>query len=84
VKREPQTAMRNRTLLLVAWPAFISACILELVVFALVDPLELHWGGHALGWSRQAVYTAGFFLFWSAGLVTGALTWLLGSSTPGE
>ena len=67
-----------RPLILVLWPAFISACGLELVVFAVVDPLELHWGGHALGWSRQAVYTAGFFTFWVAGIVTGSLTTLLG------
>jgi hypothetical protein len=54
----------------IGWPAFLAACVLELLVFALVDPLELHWAGHHLGWSRQAVYAAGFFLFWS--VCTGA------------
>ena len=48
----------------IGWPAFLAACALELLVFALVDPLELQWAGHHLGWSRQAVYTAGFFSFW--------------------
>ena len=56
--------------------------MLELVVFALVDPLELHWGGHTLGWSRQAVYTAAFFVFWCSGLVTGTLTNLLRAGAP--
>ena len=66
----------------IAWPGFISACVLELVVFALVDPRELHWGGQSLGWSRQAVYTGAFFVFWCAGLVTGTLTSLLGPGAP--
>lgn len=64
-------------LLWIAWPAFISACALELLVFAFVDPLELQWSGHALGWSRQAVYTGAFFAFWLVSLGACALTTLL-------
>jgi len=60
----------TQRLLWITWPAFIAACVLELIVFAVVDPLELHWGGHALEWSRQAVYTAAFFTFWA--VTTGA------------
>jgi len=56
--------MWSQKLMWVAWPAFLSACVLELLVFALVDPLELQWSGQSLGWSRQGVYTAAFFLFW--------------------
>lgn len=48
----------------IGWPAFLAACAIELLVFALVDPLELQWAGQHLDWSRQAVYTAGFFSFW--------------------
>jgi hypothetical protein len=48
----------------VGWPAFLAACVLELVVFAFADPLDLQWGGRPLGWSRQGVYTVGFFVFW--------------------
>ncbi len=33
----------QKQLMLIVWPAFMSACLLELVVFALVDPLDLHW-----------------------------------------
>jgi hypothetical protein len=61
----------------IAWPAFIAACALELLVFAVVDPLELQWSGHALGWSRQTVYTAAFFAFWTVSMGACALTTLL-------
>lgn len=61
----------------VAWPAFLAACLLEALVFAVVDPLELHWAGAALGWSRGGVYTAAFFAFWAIAAVSGALTALL-------
>ena len=69
--------MWTRKLLVIAWPAFISACALELVVFAVVDPLELQWRGHVLGWSRQAVYSVAFFAFWAAGVITASLTAVL-------
>jgi hypothetical protein len=68
--------MVNR-MLWIAWPAFLAACALELLVFAMVDPLELHWSGHALGLSRQAVYTFAFFAFWGISLAACALTTLL-------
>lgn len=74
--------MGSQKLMWIVWPAFLSACALELVVFAVVDPLELQWSGHALGWTRQAVYTASFFLFWVAGMVSGALSMLLGTPPP--
>ncbi|TFY96536.1 hypothetical protein [Ramlibacter rhizophilus] len=67
----------SRLLMAVAWPAFLAACLLELVVFALVDPLELSWAGGPLGWSRQAVYTAAFFAFWTVcALSSGVALWL--------
>jgi len=33
--------MWTQRLMVVAWPAFMAACLLELVVFAFADPLEL-------------------------------------------
>lgn len=65
------------------WPAFLAACALELLVFALVDPLELQWAGHALAWSRQAVYTAAFFVFWFVAFCACTLTTLL-RATPAD
>jgi len=75
--------MLGRKLMCVAWPAFLAACLLQVVVFAIVDPLDLHWFGQELVWSRQAVYAGGFFLFWGAALVASTLTALL-MRAPGE
>lgn len=70
--------MVARMLMLVVWPAFLAACLLELAVFAVVDPLDLRWAGTALTWSRPAVYTAGFFVFWVAASAACSLSSLLG------
>ncbi|HYF20382.1 MAG TPA: hypothetical protein VEA40_21130 [Ramlibacter sp.] len=69
--------MLGRKLMWITWPAFLAACLLQLVVFAVVDPLELQWFGRELAWSRQAVYAAGFFVFWGAAAVASTLTLLL-------
>ena len=63
--------------LALAWPAFLAACLLELAVFAMVDPHELQWAGQSVGWSRLAVYSAGFFLFWAISAVGCTLTAML-------
>lgn len=67
----------SRIVMGLAWPAFIAACLMELLVFALVDPQDLHWSGQPLGLSRMGVYSAGFFLFWAVSSVGCALTVLL-------
>lgn len=64
----------------VLWPAFLMAGVLEMVVFALIDPEDLHWHGAALDWSRPAVYTAAFFVFWAVVSAATFLTALLSSS----
>ena len=63
---------------LVLWPAFVVAGVLEMLVFALVDPNDLHgFGGEALAWSRQTIYTLAFFVFWALTSVASAVTlWL--------
>lgn len=70
--------MRARKLMWIVWPAFLTACILELFAFALVDPQDLHWAGAPLALSRQGIYTAAFFAFWAICIVSSALTALLG------
>jgi hypothetical protein len=70
-------------LMWIVWPAFIAACLLELIVFAFADPLELQWGGSPLGWSRQGIYTISFFVFWLVSLAACALTTVL-RMTPAE
>jgi hypothetical protein len=73
----------GQRLMSVAWPAFMAACVLELLVFAFADPLDMHWRGVPLGWSRQAVYTVGFFIFWGVSFAACAFTMLL-RMTPAE
>jgi hypothetical protein len=69
--------MKMKAWMSVLWPAFLLACGAELLVFALVDPGDLHWRGEPIGLSRQAVYTAGFFAFWVLATGSSALTVLL-------
>lgn len=75
--------MRNLKLMRVAWPAFLAACVLELVVFAVVDPHDLHWAGQPVTLSRQSIYTVSFFVFWAISIGSNALTSLL-AMTPAE
>ncbi|TSE27901.1 hypothetical protein [Tepidimonas aquatica] len=72
---------RVQRVLWIAWPAFLMAALIEMVVFAFVDPNELHWAGETLGWSRQAVYTLAFFVFWALTMASSALTMLLSMSS---
>ncbi len=74
--------MWTKMLIAVVWPAFLAACALEAAVFALVDPHELSWAGGPLGWSRQAVYTAAFFLFWNVGVASSLLALVLARTGP--
>lgn len=69
--------MRSQNWMSVLWPAFLLACAMELLVFALVDPADLHWRGEALSLSRQAVYTTAFFVFWTVAAGAAALTLVL-------
>lgn len=71
--------MVSRTFMLLAWPAFVSACLLELLVFAMIDPHDLHWAGGPLGWSRTSAYSLAFFAFWAICLGATGLTAMLGS-----
>ena len=64
----------------IAWPAFLMAGVLEVLVFAMVDPQDLQWFGQPLALSRQGVYTVAFFVFWAITTVSSALTTLLAMS----
>ena len=64
----------------IAWPAFLLAGVMEMLVFAMVDPQNLHWLGRPLDLSREAVYTLAFFVFWLLTIASSALTTLLAMS----
>jgi hypothetical protein len=72
--------MLTDRLMWIAWPAFLVAAVLEVMVFAVLDPQTLSLFGERLGWSRYAVYTATFFIFWAMMMVSSALTTLLSMS----
>ena len=64
----------------IAWPAFLVAAVLEVLVFSVVDPQDLHWFGQPVEWSRQGVYTLSFFVFWIVTMLSSGLTTLLSMS----
>jgi hypothetical protein len=72
--------MPMQRMMWIAWPAFMVACVLEMLVFALVDPQDLHWFGRPVELSRQGVYTVAFFIFWGITMVSSGLTNLLSMS----
>jgi hypothetical protein len=72
--------MRMQRWMWIAWPAFLVAGLLEILVFGLVDPQDLHWWGQPLAISRSGVYTLAFFAFWGLTMLSSALTTLLSLS----
>ena len=72
--------MWTQRLMWIAWPAFLMAGVMEMLVFAFVDPQALEWFDQPLALSRQGVYTVAFFVFWAVISVAGALTTLLSLS----
>lgn len=72
--------MKAQRWMWIVWPAFLVAAVLEMLVFAFIDPSEMHWQGHSLDLSREAIYTLTFFIFWGATVVSSALTTLLSMS----
>jgi hypothetical protein len=77
------TAMTPRALhaAQILWPAFLVAGLIEMVVFAWVDPSALQMSG----WepSPMATYTMAFMVFWGMVAAASAISlWL--SRTPSQ
>ncbi|MDM4765728.1 hypothetical protein [Pelomonas sp. SE-A7] len=53
----------SRLAMVVLWPSFMMAGVLEALIFAVVDPGDL-WVSDQLGLSRQGCYTLVFLLLW--------------------
>lgn len=71
-----------RRTLLVLWPAFVMAGVLEAMTFAVVDPSGLHWfGGEPIEWSRSTVYSVTFLIYWGVISVSAGVTQWLGDTT---
>lgn len=70
----------TRRALTILWPAFLMAGVMEMLVFAVIDPNDMTWFGLApIDWPRQAIYTVSFLIFWVVIATAGALTALLES-----
>lgn len=65
-----------RKLIYILWPSFVVAVFGVVVMFALMDPVDLRWvGPFELG--RRAGYTLGFLLMWAFAACSSAFTWFL-------
>ena len=72
-----------RFLGVILWPSFLAACLLAFMVFAMVDPAELHWPGDVGAASNRAIYTLTFFAFWLVNIGCCRLVlWLSSSAAP--
>ncbi|MEO6280088.1 hypothetical protein [Roseateles sp.] len=68
----------------VTWSSFLAAGVLEALVFAVVDPRDLHWfGAERVALSAQAIYTLSFLIFWAV-VALGASVALLLVSVPAD
>lgn len=75
-------ALRALTIL---WPSFVMAGVLEMLVFAVVDPADLRWfGGELIGWTSPAVYTVTFLIFWGVISAAGSMIALLVSKAEND
>ena len=72
--------MLAQRMMWIAWPAFLVAGVLEMLVFGMVDPLDMQWFGQPIEMSRQGIYTLSFFVFWAITAASSALTSLLSMS----
>lgn len=63
----------------VIWPSFLMAGLIEMLIFAIVDPSDLQALAH-LDWSRNTIYSLVFLLLWCIVALSSALTLFL--STP--
>ena len=69
----PTTA---RDVVAVLWPAFMAACLIEIVVFAAFDPHDLRAAADG-DIDPYTVYSLGFFAFWLVASLANLATWKL-------
>ncbi len=76
-----QTAsLLAKRIMWIFWPSFLMAGVLEMLVFAMFDPQDMHWFGQSVQLSRQGIYTVTFFVFWLVAMLSSAFTILLSIS----
>jgi hypothetical protein len=60
----------------ILWPSFIAGAAGTVLVFAVLDPVDLRFVG-PLEFGRKAGYTVGFFFFWALAAASSSLTCFL-------
>ena len=74
--------MKQRALF-IAWPSFLMAGVLEMLVFSVANPQELRgFGGVLEALSPSAIYTLAFFGFWIVVALACSITLLLATPEP--
>lgn len=77
--------MLSTRIMCVLWPSFLLACLLEMLVFGLVDPGELFHAGSSLEMTRKTTYALAFLVFWGVTGASSAMTlWLMSKSAADE
>ena len=66
--------MLAQRLMWIAWPAFLVAGVLEMLVFAVLDPMDVPWLTEGFELSRMGLYTLAFFVFWVVTAVASAMS----------
>lgn len=73
--------MTTQRLIWILWPSFIVGGIAEALFFTAFDPQDLMLFGDPIRWSREAVYSVGFFIFWAVCAASSAATCFLQRSS---
>jgi len=77
--------MKRRHLLLVAWPSFVIAGVLEMLVFSAARPEDMKGlGGVLADMTPTGVYTVVFLCFWAICAAGTLLTLILAAPTAEE
>ncbi|MDN3922036.1 hypothetical protein [Roseateles violae] len=72
------TSRLSRLAMAVLWPSFLMSGVLEVLVFAVIDPGDMNWfGGAPIDLPRQAIYTLSFLIFWLLISLAASLSLLL-------
>lgn len=58
--------MKFHRFFLIAWPSALGAALMEMLVFSILDPMEIPSISNAMTLSTQGVYSMAFFVFWAA------------------
>lgn len=70
-EEELQSKVFWRSIGVIAWVSFMFAGLASMIFFATFDPIALGaLATFTLDWSSQAIYTAGFLLFWLFGFIS--------------